>query len=390
MPGTEAPSNPAGPAGGIPDGLRAAFDQTIDDLGLNDDLDAAPETSDEPVVEAPADPEPAPEAEPSAAPARSTKQEQPRVPQPAPRQPQAKTTTEPAAAPVAAPEGMAPEKAEAFAKLAPEAQAFVREMHDEFTQRAGVLSQWANYARQVRSLITDEHRERMTRGGFKSEVEAIAHLIQLNEVATNDFPRYARWALGQYGNGDIAAAVRAIAPEVFGDVEEGAGEAYDPRPRPAAPDPVQRQVLDTLGNVVRRLDGYDEYARNQRLQAADQVIASFRVEKDAQGQPKYPYLKEVETVVARIVRQPEYRAIADPRERLAAAYDAAVAFVPAVRAKAQAAERTKWEAEQKRLNEVARARKAKSVISSPTTGAAKAGPGGLDGALNLAMSQLRI
>ncbi len=384
--GSEVASNPPGPAGGIPDGLSGAFDRAVADLGLDEELDA-PE-AEAPVVEEPADPEVTPEPETTPDPALPRKQEQPRVAKPAPRQ-EAKTPVAPAAE-VAVPEGMAPERAEAFKKLAPEAQAFVREMQGEFAERTGVLTQWANYARQVRALITDEHRERMTRGGFKSEVEAIAHLIQLNEVATNDFPKYARWALGQYGNGNLVGAIRAIVPEAFADVDPNADADFDPQPQPVAPDPVQRQVLDTLGNVVRRLDGYDEVAKAQRLQAADQVIASFRVEKDAQGQPKYPYLKEVEKTVARIVRQPEYKAISDLRERLVAAYDAAVAFMPSVRAKALAAERAKWEADATQKREVERARKAKSIISAPTTGPTGTGPKGLDASLNLAMRQLGV
>jgi hypothetical protein len=395
-----ADANPAGPAGGIPDGLKGAFDSALNDLGLDSDEALQGSFQDEPGDDRPPPPVEEPDSDADAD-GEDVPHREPRAPSPRPsleRKPTAQQRPgqpgQPAAAAVEAPAGFDEQRTAQFQKLPPDAQAFVKELATDYQEHAQTLGSYARYAQQVRSLITDEHRQAMVRGGFKNEVEAIAHLINLNDWATTEFPQYARWAVGQYSNGDLVAGVRALFPEAFTGDDDGTDADGNLRlgqqSARAEPDPIQRQVFDALGNVVRRLDGIESTGRQARLRQADQVIARFRTEKDASGRSKYPFLKDVEKVVARIVKQPEYLAIEDMGERLAAAYDAAVAWVPQVREKWKASERAKWEADQRQRNDVTRARKAKATIHAPSNGAAPQRTQGLDAAIDAAMRGLGI
>jgi hypothetical protein len=374
-------------------GLQAAFDKATAGIALEDEAFSATEAT-APAEDTPDTPEPdateqqAEDATPPAKPVARQTALKARGKEPA-----AKATE---AAPAPSAEAQPPanwdaKRKESFGKLPSEAKALVLDMaksaEADFAKQRNELAGESRYARAVASLVTDEHRRQMAAGGFKNEVEGIAHLIRLNDSAVSDFPNYARWAFGNYARGaPIADVLRQIFPEAF---EPGSAQPQDgvqPQPR-QMPDPRFNQVFDTLRTVTNKLDGIEQGNRNAQLRSADNVISRFRDEADDAGNLRHPHFAAVEGNMTRLLKTPDFLEIEDMGERLSRAYDAAVALDPTIRQQYLDGEVARQLEVKRKADDLARARRAKAPITgAATTGSAKMPPKGLDGAIAQAFS----
>jgi hypothetical protein len=376
-------------------GLQAAFEKATAGIALEDADFSATEATAPAADDAPDTPEPdateqqSEEATPPAKPvARQT------APKARGKEPAAKAT-EAAPSPVEAqpPANWDAKRKETFGKLPSEAKALVLDMaksaEADFAKQRNELAGESRYARAVASLVTDEHRRQMAAGGFKNEVEGIAHLIRLNDSAVNDFPGYARWAFGNYARGaPIADVLRQIFPEAFhpgSEQPQGDGQTQS-QPRQMA-DPRFNQVFDTLRTVTNKLDGIEQGNRNAQLRTADNVIARFRDEADDAGNLRHPHFAAVEGNMTRLLKTPDFLEIEDMGERLSRAYDAAVALDPTIRQQYLDGEVARQLEVKRKADDLARAKRARAPITgAATTGSTKMPPKGLDGAIAQAFS----
>ncbi len=374
-------SSPTGSAG-EQGGLARAFDAAVAELDIDEAgfapaaMEPTPEVTDEQPVDETAS-EPAPEAKPKAPVKTKAKEGKP-------------VSTEPTAQPsLAAPANWDANRKAAFDKLgAPEAKQAMLDMakglESDYTKKSTELANEARYAQAVRSLVTDEHRRQMAAGGFKSEVEGIAHLVKLNDWATKDFPGYVRWAVEQFSQGNPAAALRQIFPDAFTGSTEGQPGAQ-PAPQPAI-DPRIKQAYDPiLRQIMAEVQGLKQGSQQAQERAADRVIANFRDETDEAGQAKRPHFAQVEQRMIGLLQTPGFQNIEDMGERLQQAYDAAVALDPTIRKQVIDSEAQRRADELRKADEVARARRARAPIKATPSGPATKPMKGLDGALKQAM-----
>lgn len=277
---------------------------------------------------------------------------------------------------------------EAFAKLPPEgktlALSMAKDFEAEFTRKSTELARDSEMAKGIRSLVTDEHRRQMAAGGIRNEVEGIARLIQLNDFATRDAPGYIRWVIGQTG-----LDPRQIFPEYFtGSAQTGQdGQPLQQQaPGRPAPDPQSQQVYNALGQVMTRLETIDQRNRERELETAANAINRFASETDEAGQAKRPHFDKVYPSIVELCQQPKFLAIKDMGERLARAYEAAVALDPDIRTLELDSEVQRRLAARQKQEDVAKARKARAPIRAAPTGPMAAKPKSLDGALAEAMN----
>jgi hypothetical protein len=365
----------------VPDeggGLAGAFEKALADVNIEEAEFQAAAGDSEPEIEE-AEPvnesaEPAPAAKPVAAPVKTKPKDgvaQPKA-APAPSQPT-----------LAAPANWDAQRKAAFDKLPPEGKQVLLDTSKGLENEYGNA---ARYAQAVSSLVTDDHRRQMAAGGFKSEVEGLAHLVKLNDWAAQDFPGYARWAIEQYGRGaPVADTLRQMFPDAFTGPTATNGQAQPAPARPAI-DPQTKQVYDTLRQIVQDVHGLKQGNEQVRVRTADQVIAKFRTDADDAGNPKHPHLDQVQNQMADLLRTPAFTAIEDMGQRLQKAYDAAVALDPTIRQQFVDSEVQRRLAEQTKAADLAKARKARAPINSAPTSPPDKPVKGIDGALRQAMN----
>lgn len=350
-------SSPEGSAGEV-DGLSKAFEAALGSVEL-DNAGFHPAAGD-PVEETNEEPASDERAEPAAAAATAGNAPKDAI-----------------TAPSDAPPTWDAKRREAFGKLPPDARALVLEItkatDSDYTRKSQELADDRKYAQSVRSLVTDEHRQMMQAGGFRNEVEGIAHLIKLNDWAAKDFPGYARWAIQQWG-GDP----RSLFPDLF---QTEGGQPQQQQVRPST-DP---QVYETLRALAGRVDSFEQERRRNQERAADQVITRFRDDKDEAGNPRHPHFTQVESTLVNLLTSPNMLQIEDMGERLQRAYDTAVAMDPTIRTQILDSEVAKRLEAKRKEDDLAKARRAKAPVRSPSSGPVKAAPKTLDDTIRTAM-----
>jgi len=268
---------------------------------------------------------------------------------------------------------------EAFGKLSPDAKALVLEItkatDSDYTRKSQELADDRKYAQSVRSLVTDEHRQMMQAGGFRNEVEGIAHLVKLNDWAAKDFPGYVRWAVQQWG-GDPRS--------LFSDMNPAEGGQLQQQQQPARPS-TDPQVYETLRALAGRVDSFEQERRRNQERSADQVITRFRDDKDEAGNPRHPHFAQVESTLVNLLTSPAMLQIEDMGERLQRAYDTAVAMDPSIRTQIFDSEVAKRLEAKRKEDDLAKARRAKAPVRSPSSGPVKAAPKTLDDTIRTAM-----
>ncbi|MFO1183571.1 MAG: hypothetical protein U1E56_02135 [Bauldia sp.] len=209
------------------------------------------------------------------------------------------------------------------------------------------------FAKAVRALLKDHHREQLARCGM-DEVAGIAALLMVHDLASRDFPSYVRWAIREAGH-DPKAIFREL-------------NAADPgRSRP--PDgPGNAEVLGALAALHREIGALrqaQEEATRQHLAVALDRMRSALAED---GTPAFPHLERVKPVLLDQMQMPTIAGVSDPEERLRRAYDAAVYADPALRREAIAAEVARRQAETDRQADIGKARRARPLVAAPPPG----------------------
>jgi hypothetical protein len=360
-----SPKDSAGEGGG----LNRAFDAALESVDL-DNAEFQPAAMDGEPVELDTDEPVDSETDEPAAPAKPAA----KLVKAKPKDAAAPAVVAPA--PLDPPANWDAKRKEAFAKLPPEgktlALSMAKDIEAEFTRKSTELAQDRDFAKSIRSLVTDAHRQQMQAGGFRNEAEGIAHLVKLNVFATRDFPGYVRWAIGQSGMDP-----RQIFPEYFTGNDQGGQQPAQPSGQPRV-DPIVQQVYQALAG---RLQGIEQRFHTEDETAAAQAAERFRTATDEAGNPKYPHLDKVQAEVVKWLQAPEFVAIVNKDERLARAYDRAVRLDPDLYQQTVDAETQRRLADKRAADDLAKARKAKAPIRSTPTGPVKTKPSGLDGSL---------
>lgn len=195
-----------------------------------------------------------------------------------------------------------------FAKLDPAGQKFLLDRYKDteatFTRKSQELSDTAKYADSVRSLFTDQDRQRFAINGT-DEVGFVRQLKGLYDYARSDPVSYVKWAMQQFG----------VTPDKLGF---SAATGSDP----SDPSLTERQEVEITPQAVQQLvqqQFTQLQAQQQRLEFQKQVDA-FKAAVDQTGAPKYPHFDRVRSVMARLY--------VDGPEGLARAYEAAVRADP--------------------------------------------------------------
>lgn len=379
-------SGPAtGNAGEVGAGLDKAFDAAFTSLGIDDGAfhAAAEPVADDPKPQQEEQETPSPE---DAAPAKPEGQKPP-VDKTAKPKPAQNAPAEPAPSTMAAPAHWDAAKREAFGKLPPEAQKVVtdlsRDLEAGFTRRSQELADKTRYAESVRSLIKDDHRAQLRQAGL-NEVQGIERLIQLNDFATNNAPDYVRWVVQATG-----LDPRQLFPELSGGQPQPGTGQQQPAPTPQSGFQIPPQLLDTIRALEGKVTGFERERATTQQRSAAQVIARFRSETDAAGNPAYPFFEQAKDSIVEQLHSPALLQIEDYGERLKRAYEIAVYSNPELRNQIVDSEAEKRVASKRQADDVARAKRARAPISSAqptTTGQVK--PKTLDDALSQAGSSL--
>lgn len=286
---------------------------------------------------------------------------------------------------IAAPAHWDAKRREAFGALtSPSAKQAMLELtkglEEEFLRKTTEAADETKFARNIKSLISDTHRSQLRSAGM-DEVAGIQHLLRLNDFATAKPDEYARWLFSQTG-----LDPRDVFPEYFAG-QGGEQAQYQQPAHQAGP---SEETLRLLQSLQSKVEGIEQTAQQQTYRQADRAIDRFRTEVDEGGQPKHPHFARVESAMTDLLVTPKYQAIEDFSERLAKAYDVAVLMDPDIRTQIVDGQVQTRLADQKKADDIAKARRAAAPIRSAPTGAPKGKPGTIDDALSNAMSTLGV
>lgn len=298
-----------------------------------------------------------------------------------------------AAAPNAAPsEGVLapahwdPQTREAFAKLpTPEAQKAMVDMAKRFeatvTRKTQELAEDRRFAESVRAIIDDNDRAQLRQAGM-SEAQGIQRLVELNRYATQDPAGYVRW---------LVQSARLDPSQLFPELSTGAPRQPGQAPAQPSADPNFNRIMQALDQVNSRVESYERQqqeaaAREQQAQLAqaEATIQRFATAVDDAGQPLHPFFDRVRDTMLDLLATPRLQRIGDYGDRLAKAYQMAVAEDPDLYSGAINTEVQRKEAERRKREEVEKAKRARPAVSDAPTVAPVSAPKGLDAALKQA------
>lgn len=379
---TPAVSSPEGTAGEKSDALSRAFDAAVESVKPEgaDFQPAAMAEADEPKPKDTKTTETKPESTPSAKPDGKQPAKDGEKPTAAPS---------PASDALAAPAHWDAARKEKFGKLPPEGRQLLLEMskgmENDFARTKQEYTNDRKFAQGVRSILTDEHRAQMRAGGMRNEIEGIAHLIKLSDMASKDFPGYVRWAVLDQAKADP----RQIFPEYFtgGDQPKPAnGQQQQPQPARHEPSPIHPQVHDALRTVIGRLDSIEQGNHQTVLRSADKAIERFKTATDEAGALRRPHFDRVYDAMVELLPTPAYAAIEDFSDRMQKAYDAAVWMDPTIRTELVDSDVNRRLAEKMKADDLAKARVAKAPIKGQPAGPVSAKPKSLEENIRNAMN----
>jgi hypothetical protein len=248
-------------------------------------------------------------------------------------------TTQPASQFAAPTQWDAAKKAK-FAQLPDTAKSIVLDLaksqEADYTRKTTELAHDRRFAQNVRSLITDDHREQLREAGL-DEVQGFKRLLEYQDYALSQPKNYLRWFAK-------AANLRPtdIWPEIAGARQPQPQPQPGARPQPQPGNGAVDPQIQQLRGVVEHLSGWvnEQQKREKQVQReqtvaverqAKSVIERFRSAADDKGEATYPHFVKVEDRMTEILMAGMFREVEDPMERLKAAYDAAVAWDPELR-----------------------------------------------------------
>lgn len=290
-----------------------------------------------------------------------------------------------------APQHWPADRREAFAKLPADGrgivQAFVKDLTGGYTRKMQEVGDDVRFAKGVRSLFTDEHRQQMQKDGV-DEASALRNLVQLHDFASKQPLEYVKWAMQRFG-----VTIDHLAPKKPDQQQEQPDPLKD-----LLADPEVKTLKSELAELRKwrdeRVAGETRYAESQvqaRAQAYQNMLEGFRSTQDDHGQLKYPHFERVGRAMGALMdTHPELVRMRDGPEKLEAAYDMAVNADPELRKPLFKSEVDRLLAEERKAAEAEKAKRAGGI--RPASGAPTSRPGAtnLNSAIDQAMSQLGI
>lgn len=300
-----------------------------------------------------------------------------------------------------APKHWSDEERKAFSDAPPEVQKaidkMVKNLQAGFTKKTQALAQAKQIADGIAEAIQPHHRQEMQSLGV-NEGAVLKNFLNLHDQFRRDPVSYVKMLMQSTGMtpAHLGFNPQAPQPPALDPAPAPDGGQADPTLAPAAIPPELKALQDKIEALEKGwTEAQQRQVSQQRQTAAHELtqiqngIASFANEVGTDGMLTHPHFEKLEAQIGGILQtDPTVLAIANPMERLQAAYDRAVWQNPETREQTKqaeiAAQRSQWEAE-----------RAKSAISAkPRSGtdAAKpvAGKKSLDDALQSAMRKAGI
>lgn len=232
-----------------------------------------------------------------------------------------------------------------YQQLTPEVRTFLDRTMENVARQA---AQFGEYS-QLEQLIGPRRQAWQSEG--MNPYAALNGLLQLSDFAGRDPGEFVLWFADQHGlDMDALLDARDAALE-----EQGIA------------DPRFNTLVEKVDQLSNTINGFTTQANDQTVQANYQVIQQFMAEKDANGQPKYPYYMDVAATIGQFVNNIKAtQPFLSPYDTLKAAYDFACYNNPVVRGKIQEADQAAIAA--KKVQEAERARLAGSSINGGPAG----------------------
>jgi hypothetical protein len=278
---------------------------------------------------------------------------------------------------------------QAFSKLQPEAQEIIRRLAKDleggFTRRSQELGDKARYAEAVRGLFDDTTRHQIASSGI-NELQYIGWLNQCQQFATRDPPGYAKWVMQQLGVRPEDLGIHAPSQQPDPPKQDELSSLFqDPKVNE-----LEARLAQIQGHLSERQQAEQRYWQEQEYARKANIhgtIETFRTALDDHGQLRFPHFDQVRHVMAAKLNDPEVARIADPIERMQAAYQDAVWARPDLRSSLLEQEASKRAADKIKAQEVARAKAVTAIRPASGVVANRATPKSLDDIIRDAMGQ---
>lgn len=290
-----------------------------------------------------------------------------------------------------APQHWPADRRQAFAALPPEARGivngFVKDLTGGYTRKMQEVGDELRFAKGVRSLFSDEHRQQMQREGV-DEQAALRNLVQIHDFASRDPVSYLKWAMQRFN---------VTAEHLTGKTAEQPGKT-----EPA--DPLAELLIDpkvkALESQLSELTQWRKTQEQQVAEAAQQrqrqveqtyqnAISGFRSAIDDTGNLKYPHFDQVGRAMGALMEtHPQLARMPDSPEKMELAYQMAVRADPDLSQPIIESEVTRRMAETRKKEDAERAKRAGGIRPSSGAPTAPVKAGNLNAAIDAAFSQL--
>lgn len=259
------------------------------------------------------------------------------------------------AAPVVNPsffQHLTPVEQQQFTALPAEIRQFVERTMEGVNERAARYGEYDI----LEQHIIGPRRQAWAQGGM-NPAAALNNLLSLSDFAGRDPGQFLLWFADQHRL-DVDALL---------DARDAAAANQPPA------DPRLDGLVQEIAQLRNAFNGFSTATGDRDVQANLAIVQSFMDEKDANGQPKYPYFSDVGNDLSQyITNLKASQPYLSPYDTLKAAYEFACFNNPVVRGKVQAAEQAKVVAQ--RAQEAERARVAGSSINGGPAGANGSAP----------------
>jgi hypothetical protein len=236
-----------------------------------------------------------------------------------------------------------------------------KNMQAGFTRKSQEHADKVRLAEAVRNQIDDQTKARIAAEG-KDEAGYISQLVGLERYARSNPVEYIKTAMQTLG---VSAEHIGIAPQQQAVQEDDYSD----------PDiaTLRQQLSGLEGSLSQQVQSQlQQFQQQQELKQWQATVDQFATAKDAEGNTLRPHFDKVRGMMASLYTAPDYQSIAEPSERLQAAYEAAVYAHPELRETA-IQEQTRKAAESARQKEaVERAKRAKQPVKTSPAPATQA------------------
>lgn len=239
----------------------------------------------------------------------------------------------------------------------------------DVTRRLMEMAQERNKYKGLEDVLAPR-RAQWSKDGV-GDAQALQHLFGYYDQAQRDFPSFLDKVIGERGF-DVISYVASRYPQIRAVLAGGSAGGGQPGAQPSTLDPAVAAELTALRQAVgqnqQRTVAQENWIRQQEQarsqgvqQSAAQELQAFESAVDEHGQPRYPFLQEVRTDMARMM----HGGMAGTLEE---AYDRAVFANRDTRMKLlESQEITRRTAEEsRRAQEAARSKAAAASVGSST------------------------